>query len=82
MNGLKYFGFDDTASFVELFLKFWSIINISNSTIRRRKRDNVRDPVKSPEDWKLDFLTNFGQFVILWENSKVSCVLVIVLFNF
>ena len=25
VNALKYFGFNDTASFVELFLKFWSI---------------------------------------------------------
>ena len=82
VNALKYFGFNDTASFVELFLKFWSVINVSNSTIGRRKRDNVHDPVKSPKDWKLDFLTNFGQFVILWENSKASCVLVIVLFIF
>ena len=30
-----YFGFDDTASFIKLFLKFWSI-NVSNSTIGRR----------------------------------------------
>ena len=50
VNALKYFGFDDTASFVELFLKFWSIINVFSSTIGRGKRDNVRDPVKSPED--------------------------------
>ena len=60
MNALKYFRFNDTASFVELFLKFCSVINISNSTIEICKRDNVRDPVKSPEDWKLDFLINFG----------------------
>ena len=26
VNALKYFGFDDTASFVELFLKFWSTV--------------------------------------------------------
>ena len=53
-------GFNEAASLVELFLKFWSVVNVSNSTIRRGKRDNVRDPVKSPEDWKLNFLLNFG----------------------
>ena len=27
-------------------MKFWSVINVSNSTFGRRKRDYVRDPVK------------------------------------
>ena len=71
VNALKYFGYNDTASFVELFLKFWSVINVSNSSIGRRKRDYVRDPVKSPEDWKLDFLLNFAQFTALRESSQV-----------
>ena len=43
VKSLNYFGFNDTASFVELVLKFWSVINVSNSTIGRRRRDNVRD---------------------------------------
>ena len=74
VNALKYFGYNNTASFVELFLKFWSIINVSNSSIGRRKRDYVRDPVKLPEDWKLDFLLNFAQFTALWESSQVYYV--------
>ena len=79
VNALPHFRFHDTASFVELFLKFWSVINVSSSTIGKRKRDYVRDPVKSTEDWKLDFLLDFAQFVTAWENSKVSWVFIIIL---
>ena len=79
VNALRHFRFHDTASFVELFLKFWSVINVSSSTIGKRKRDYVRDPVKSTEDWKLDFLLDFAQFVTAWENSKVSWVFIIIL---
>ena len=70
VNALIYFGYNNTASFVELFLKFWSIINVANSSIGRHKRDYVRDPIKSREDWKLDFLLNFAQFTALWESSQ------------
>ena len=31
LNAIKYFGFNDTVSFVELILNFWSAINVSNS---------------------------------------------------
>ena len=65
VNALKYFGCNNTASCVELFLKFWSIINVSNSSIGRCKREYVRDTVKSPEDWKLDFLLHFAKFTAL-----------------
>ena len=72
LSALKHFGFNGTTEFVELFLKFWSIINVSSSSIGKHKRDYVRDPVRSPEDWKIEFLLDFGRFVTSWENSMVS----------
>ena len=72
ITALKQYGYAETASVLELFLKLWSILNVSSPTIGKHKRDIVRDPVKSPDDWKLDFLLEFGNYVTVWEESMVS----------
>ena len=57
---------------IRTFFKFLSIFNVSSFTISKHKRDIARDPLKSPDDWKLDFLSKFGNYVTVWEHSNMS----------
>ena len=77
ISAWKHYGYSETAAVLELFLKFWSILNVSSSTIGKHKRDIARDPLKSPDDWKLDFLSKFGNYVTVWEHSMVSLMLLL-----
>ena len=70
--GLKHYGFSETASALELFAKLWSVLNVSSANIGMRKRDIFRDPVRSAEDWKLQFLLDFREYIVFWESSKVT----------
>jgi len=72
IEALKHYGFSETANVLDLFSKFWAVLNVASLTIGKHKRDIVRDPVRSPDDWKLEFLINFGKYVTVWENSMVS----------
>ena len=63
ITALKQYEYGETAAVLELFLKFWSILNVSSPTIGKHKRDIVCDPIRSPDDWKLDFLLDFGNYV-------------------
>ena len=69
---LKHYRFYATAALLELFAKLWSILNVSSPTIGKRKQDILRDPVKSPHDWKLKFLLDFGKYATFWRDSSVS----------
>ena len=79
--GLKEYGFHETASAIDLFLKLWNILNVSTSEIGNHKRDISRDPVRSTADWKLKFLTDFGHYVSFWKNSNVSMFCKLFLFK-
>ena len=79
--GLKEYGFHETASAIDLFLKLWNILNVSTSEIGKHKRDISRDPVRSTADWKLKFLTDFGHYVSFWKNSNVSMFCKLFLFK-
>ena len=72
VHALKHYGFNETAAFLELILKLWSILNVSNPELGKRKRNVICDPVTSPSDWKLEFLLNFGECIGFWEQSSVS----------
>ena len=50
-------------------------MTVSSPIIGKNKRNFVQDPVKSPNDWKLEFLLEFGNFVTIWEESMVSLIL-------
>ena len=71
ISALKHYGYSETAAVLELFLNFVNI-NVSSFTIGKHKRDIARDPLKSPDDWKLDFLSKFGNYVTVWEHSNMS----------
>ena len=72
ISGLKHYGYSDTATVLELFLKFWTILNVSSPTSGKHKLNILQDAVKFPDDWKLEFLVDFGSYVSAWENSTVS----------
>ena len=69
---LKEHGFSNTAAVLELFSKRWSILNVLYPDLGKRKRDIFRDPVRSLDDWKLDYLLDFSVYIIYWENSKLN----------
>ena len=72
INALKHYGFYPTAAVLKLFAKLWSILNVSSPTIGKRKQDILRDFVKSPHDWKLEFLLDFGKYATFWRDPSVS----------
>ena len=77
--GLKQFNCSETAATIELFIKFWSIVNVSDPTTGKHKRNIYQDPIRSSNDWKIEFLESFEHYITFWENSKV-CILLILPF--
>jgi hypothetical protein len=59
-----------TADFISLILKLWNVMNVKYSMKGKLKRDCSSDPIRSVHDWKLDFLTEFAEFLLSWETSK------------
>jgi len=66
------YGFLETAKALEMFAKLWSVLNVKSPTVGKHKRDITRDPVRSDDDWKLQFLHEFEHFVVFWKDSMVS----------
>ena len=72
INGLQVYGFSDTAKALHLFAKFWSILNVKTPSIGKHKRDITRDPIRSANDWKLQYLLDFHDYVSFWKSSMVG----------
>ena len=70
IHALRYFGYTETASVLDLFAKVWKIMNVKTTTIGFHKRDYARDAVTSSNDWKLKFLEDFACFLERWQQSK------------
>ena len=64
INARRVYGYSETATVLQLFAKLWSILNMSTPDIGKHKRDITRDPVRSADDWKLQFLLDFRDFAI------------------
>ncbi len=58
-----------TAEFLQLLRDLWNVLNAHSPDAGRHKRDLTKDPVRSVEDWKLKFLSDFSSFFTLWETS-------------
>lgn len=72
INALREYGFKDTSTVLEAFLKLWNVLNVKNTSIGKHKRDISRDPILSAGDWKLTFLEQFADFFEVWEAFGVS----------
>jgi len=62
----------ETAEFISLILKLWNVMNVKSSCKGKHKRNYMMDPVRSSQDWKLDFLREISDFLLCWENSKIA----------
>ncbi len=67
-NGCKDWG--ETGNYVELILKLWSIMNVKSPDKGLRKLDKYSEPVKSIDDWKLQFLSDFADYLEKWSTPK------------
>ena len=56
IHALKEYGFLETATVFKLFAKLWFVLNVATPTVGKHKRDITRDPIRSTDDWKLQFL--------------------------
>ena len=72
VHALKHYGYNETAAFIEQVLKLWTILNVSNPDLGKRKQNIAYDPIKLPDDWKLGFILNFGEYITVWEEPKVN----------
>ena len=63
-----------TAFFIRLIMKLWNILNVRTSTAGRRKRNIEKDPVLSANDWKLEFLNEFAQYIDEWQKCAPFCL--------
>ena len=72
IQALNEYGFKDTATVLQAFLKLWNVLNVKNTSIGKHKRDINRDPVLSGRDWKLSFLEEFADFFEIWDSFGVS----------
>ena len=61
-----------TAEFISVILKLWNVMNVKSSCKGKHKRNYTMDPVRSSQDWKLDFLRQIADFLLRWENSKLA----------
>ena len=62
----------ETAEFIALILKLWNVMNVKSSSKGKHKRNYVMDPVRSSQDWKLDFLREVADFLLRWESSRTA----------
>ena len=68
---LRHFGYFETASFLSLIRKVWSILNVRHPSTGLAKRDDDKRPISSG-DHRLKFLLEFADFLDTWGDSGVS----------
>lgn len=60
----------ETARFVELFDKFFDLLNVSNFTNGTRKRKNFQHPYRHSDDFRLGWVEDvFLPYLVNWEKS-------------
>jgi len=45
-------------------------MNVKSRTKGKHKRDYIMDPIHCSQDWKLNFLSKFADFLTEWQSSK------------
>ncbi|KAH6936901.1 hypothetical protein HPB50_024064 [Hyalomma asiaticum] len=64
------FSFEATATFIEIILKWWKIVNVKTPWKGERLRDHFQQPVLSIDnDPKIDFLHMFLKWLDEWKNK-------------
>lgn len=62
----------ETAEFLEIIRKWWSIVNVKSFTKGNRKRNEWCDPIFGLNDKKLFFLKSFLKWLESWKNIAIS----------
>ena len=71
---LRHFGHFETATFLALIRKVWSILNVRHPLIGIAKRDEDKRPICDGDD-RLKFLLDFADFLNAWKDSGVRFTL-------
>jgi hypothetical protein len=58
-----------TADFITLIMKVWNVMNVKTSCKGKHKRNYTMDPIRSAQDWKLSFLTEFAKSFLIGGKS-------------
>ena len=59
--------FDETAGFLEIIWKWWSIMNVKNRYMHILKRNDMQKPFKSVSDDRIKFLERFVDWLNVWK---------------
>lgn len=65
-------GFKDTASLIEIFSKWWSIVNIKNKINWFCRNNKMEMPFYSVGDERFDFLEKFCNWLVKWMELGVQ----------
>lgn len=57
---LRLRGENSTAAFVEIFVKFWKLMNVRAPSLDQRYNDKYRSVISADEPWQFDFLRHIA----------------------
>lgn len=61
---------NDTAEFIELMIKLWSIVNVRSPTLGKNKRNPIQNPIMSLSDQQIACLNQISHFLKQWQTSE------------
>lgn len=64
---------EGTATFIEIMVKWWKIVNVKTPSKGARLRDEFQEPVFSLSDRKVDFLYNLLDWMEEWKERTKGC---------
>ncbi|XP_077544212.1 uncharacterized protein LOC144156208 [Haemaphysalis longicornis] len=64
---------EGTATFIEIMVKWWKIVNVKTPSKGARLRDEFQEPVFSLSDSKVDFLYNLLDWMEEWKERTKDC---------
>ncbi len=61
-----------TAEFLDIVLTAFNICNVKNPHLGQKKRDESRNPITTAEDWQLEYLEQFAEFMENWQQRSAQ----------
>lgn len=73
-HNLKFF--KETATFIEIIVTWWKIVNVKTPGKGSRLKDRFQEPVRpAPDDEKVDFLYDILDWLDEWQKNANNCKL-------
>ena len=66
---LRTFGYESTATLLEYFRDWWNIISVKTPRKGVMQRNDFCNPIVSDDDWKLEHLLEFVDWMKLWRTQ-------------